>query len=108
MSVDLALALAKWLKRERQALDLPPVVLIVGDPAPSRLGFDLSSERQALIEFNGGAELFEAEAMESTKAFHDRLVEVARSRNVNVVSLGSDEPVKVARYNADGTPITVN
>jgi hypothetical protein len=74
MSIDSALALAKRLKRQRQARDLPPVILIIGCPEASRLGFDLRSERMALIQSNGGAELFEAEAMESTKAFHARLL----------------------------------
>ena len=103
MSIAKALADARRLKRERQARDLAPVILLQGDPEPSRLGFTLSSEREAVIE----GELFEAEAMESTKAFHTRLVAIARSRNVRIISIG-DELTKVSRFNLDGTPITLN
>jgi hypothetical protein len=108
VSIDSALALAKRLKRERQARDLPPVILIIGCPEASRLGFDLASERQALIRSNVGAELFEAEAMESTKAFHVRLCAIARSRNVHLVSVGSDQPMLESRYNLDGSVRVLN
>jgi hypothetical protein len=108
MSIDSALALAKRLKRERQARDLAPVILIVGDPEPARLGYDLSSERMALIECNGGAEVFEAGPMESTRAFHDRLVTVARARGERIVSLGSDTPQPPSRFDAEGKLIVMN
>jgi hypothetical protein len=104
LSIDSALALAKRLKHERQARDLAPVILIVGCPEPARLGFDLKSERMALIE----GELFEAAEIETTGSFHARLVQTARERGVRIVSVGSDEPMAVSRFNLDGSPITVN
>jgi hypothetical protein len=104
VSIDSALREAKRLKRERQARDQPPVIMIINNPEAVRLGFDLSSERMALI----GTELFEAIELESTRAFHHRLVEIARSRRVFIVSVGSDVPQKVSLYNLDGTPVTVN
>jgi hypothetical protein len=75
-----------------------PVAAICNNPEAVRLGFDLTSERMALI----GTELFEAAEEESTRAFHDRLAEIARSRNVMVISVGSDTPMMESRYDADG------
>jgi len=65
----------------------------------NRLGWvSFNSEREALIESNdGGIELFQAEANESTGAFHRRLVAIARAKSVRVISLGSDTPVAVSR-----------
>ena len=80
------------------------VVLFFNNPMAVRLGFDLTSERMALV----AGEVFEAEAMEPTRAFHHRLVDIARSRGVFVVSVGSDEPQLVSQFNIDGTPVTVN
>ena len=54
--------------------------------------------RQAMI----GTELVEAEATESVKAFHSRLVEIARAKGKGIVSLGSDEPVKASPYDQSG------
>jgi hypothetical protein len=105
MSIDQALREAKRLKREREGRDLPLVILIVGCPEPARLGFDLKSERMALIK----GELFEALPNETTKAFHRRLVVIARERSMGLnrgvitVSIGSDEPVKECLYHLDGT-----
>jgi hypothetical protein len=97
------------LKRQVTPEDEPrPVVLIIGCPEASRLGFDLRSERMAMIRSNGVAEPFEAEANETTKAFHRRLCRIARSRNVFIVSVGSDEPQKVSRYNLDGSLRVLN
>jgi hypothetical protein len=52
--------------------------------------------------------LFEADEEESTRAFHHRLCAVARSRNVYLVSVGSDQPMLESRFNFDGTPVTLN
>jgi hypothetical protein len=105
VSIDSALALAKRLKRERQARDLSPVILIIGCPEACRLFPDrMTSEREAVI----GVDYFAALDDETTKAFHTRLCRVARERGVRIVSVGSDEPVKESRYNLDGSPITVN
>ena len=60
-----------------------PVIMIVNCPEPARLGFDLKSERMAMIESNGAAELFEATEIESTASFHRRLVAIARERGVS-------------------------
>jgi hypothetical protein len=53
-------------------------------------------------------EVFEAEAMESTRAFHHRLARIARARGIYVVSIGDDTPQLVSRYNLDGSPVTIN
>ena len=84
--------------------DEPPVVFFFNNPMAVRLGFDLTSERMALV----AGEVFEAEAMEPTRAFHHRLVDIARSRGVFVVSIGSDEPAKVSRYDMQGKLIVLN
>jgi hypothetical protein len=81
------------------ATSLPPVALLYGSPEPSRLGFDLASERMALIK----GELFEATEEETTRAFHHRLCAIARARKVMLIEVGSDEPMKECRYNRDGT-----
>jgi hypothetical protein len=98
MSLARAFADARRLQLARQAHDLAPVILLIGDPEATKLGHDLTSERQAII----ANELIEAEAQESTKQFHARLCRVARERGVTVVSVGSDEVVKISRYDADG------
>jgi len=98
LSVASALAKAKRLRSGK-----PPVILFTNNPNAVRLGYDLT-ERMALI----GTELFQAEAMESTGAFHHRLVDIARSRGVFLISIGSDTPVKVSRFNMDGSPVTLN
>jgi hypothetical protein len=104
MSIDSALALAKRLKREREARDQPLVIFIVNCPEAPRLGFDLKSERMAMMAFKNGPELFEATDGETTKAFHRRLCAIARERGVRIVALGSDDPPQpVCRYNLDGT-----
>jgi hypothetical protein len=83
---------------------LRPVVLFYNDPEAIRLGFDLKGEREAII----ANEFHCAEATESTRAFHHRLVAIARARDVYLVSIGSDEPQLESRYNLDGSPITLN
>jgi hypothetical protein len=77
---------------------LPPVILLYNNPEAVRLGFCLQSEREAIV----AGEITRAEANESTKAFHARLVEIARARNVRLVSVGSDEPMLESRYDLDG------
>jgi hypothetical protein len=104
LSIDSALALAKRLKRERQARDLPPVILIVGCPEPARLGL---RPRERAHGVDRG-EVFEADISETTASFHARLCAIARERAVYVVSVGSDQPVLESRYNRDGSPVTVN
>jgi hypothetical protein len=81
----------------------PPVVAIINNPEATRLGFDLT-EREALI----ASEVVRALDGETLKAFHDRICGIARERNVMLISVGSDAPVAVARYNLDGSPVTVN
>ena len=110
MSIDFALALAKRLKREREARDQPLVVLISGDPEPHRLlGRSLSS-REAMI----GTEVFEALDGESEKQFHRRLVAIARERivsldrGVRTVSIGDDTPELECRYDAEGNLRVLN
>jgi hypothetical protein len=94
------------LKREIAAPEdeRPPVFLLVNNPEAVRLGFDLKGEREAIV----AGEFHRAEATESTKAFHHRLCAIARSRNVCLVSVGSDQPVLESRYNLDGSPVTLN
>jgi hypothetical protein len=110
LSIDSALALAKRLKRDREADDQPIVVLIQNDPeVHQRLGRSLSG-REAMI----GSELFSAGPNESVKQFHRRLVQVARERivelerGIRTVSIGDDEPVKECLFNSDGSRITIN
>ena len=89
--------------RRLRGSTLAPVVLFQNHPEAVRLGYDLT-ERMALI----AGELFEAFEGETIKAFYDRLCAIARERKVVIVSVGSDEPVKVSRYNMDGSPVTLN
>jgi len=51
----------------------------------------MASEREALI----GTEVFEASSDESTKAFHARIVRIARERGEYFVSIGY-EPAREA------------
>jgi hypothetical protein len=79
-----------------------PIVLIHGSPEPNRvLGFNLT-ERQAMI----GTDLIEAEATETVKAFHRRLVKVARERGGRIVSVGSKPSPADPSRRPDG--ITLN
>ena len=100
MSVKTALRDAKRMSAMR-AGGGAVVLLIEGCPEPNRvLGLHLT-ERQAMI----GTDLIEAEATESVKAFHRRLVEIARAKGRSIVSLGSGEPVKASRYDQSGSLI---
>jgi hypothetical protein len=89
-------------RAERAAYgEMPPVILIEGDPEPNRvLGFNLIG-RQAMI----GTDLIEAAATEGVKAFHRRVVEIARAQGVRIVSVGSDQPVKASSYDQSGALI---
>jgi hypothetical protein len=75
MSVKTALREAKRMSAMRAGSGAP-VIFIVGSPEPNRvLGFNLTG-RQAMI----GTDLIEAEATESVKAFHRRVVDIARAK----------------------------
>jgi hypothetical protein len=101
------------LRREVAALEedqQPVVVLLYGNPEPTRLLGRQMSSREAMI----GTEVFSALDGESEGQFHRRLASIARERivgldrKITIISICSEEPVKVARFNADGTPLTIN
>lgn len=97
-------ALLDRVERVNQS-DQPLVVLLSGNPEPTRrLGRQMSS-REAMIE----TELFSALDGESVKQFHRRLASIARERvmglgrKITIVSIGDDEPVKECLFNLNGT-----
>lgn len=103
------------LRREVTALEedeQPIVVLLSGDPEPHRLLGRSLSAREAMI----GSEVFAAKDGETIKAFHRRLVALARERRIAsgvtsgiaVVSVGDDTPELPCRYDAEGKLIVLN
>ena len=111
MSVETALREAKRIKREREAKDLP-VVLMSGNPQVHKLLGRSLGAHEAMI----GDEIFEALDGESERQFHHRLCRIAREGRIRsgitggviIVSVGDDTPVLECRFNRDGSLITLN
>ena len=88
------------------------IVMIFGNPEVGRLQWRgripagaMQSEREAVI----GEELFEAEPGESVRHFHARICDIARERNISIVSIGS-EPSPAPPPRPPGPPagVTLN
>jgi hypothetical protein len=87
----------------------PPVVLVAVEGNPDvRPERPMISEREAQI----GDEYFAATADETTQQFHARLKAHYRQTNARGCVVlghpGNAVPSAVSRFNADGSPITIN